>query len=99
LGKPAELAESCRPISLLSVLSRLFEKLLPLRFSVIMERQKIISNYQFVFRHKHAITEQIHRIVNRINVDMDEGRYYTAAFLDVVSQVFDKVGHADLLQI
>jgi len=36
-GKPAELAESYRPISLLSVLSKLFEKLLLSRINIIME--------------------------------------------------------------
>jgi len=41
-GKPAELAESCRPISLLPVLSKLFEKFLLSRLLEIIERQNII---------------------------------------------------------
>jgi len=64
-----------------------------------MERQKIIPDHQFRFRHKHATinTEQIHRIVKKISIDIDTGRYcWKAAFFDV-SQVFDKVWHADLL--
>jgi len=74
-------AESYRPISLLPVLSKLFEKLLLSRLLEIIERQKIILNHQFGFRHRHANIEQIHRIVKKINTDMDAGRYCTAAFL------------------
>jgi len=80
-GKSAELTKSYRPIRLLPVLSKLFEKLLLPRLSVIMERQKIIPNHQFGFRHKHETIEQIHRIVKKVSIDMDAGSYYTAAFL------------------
>jgi len=48
-GKSAELAESYRPISLLPVLSKLFEKLLLPRLLEIIERQKRIPNHQFGF--------------------------------------------------
>jgi len=36
-GKPAELTESYRPISLLLILSKLFEELLLSRITIIME--------------------------------------------------------------
>jgi len=58
-GKPAELAESYRPINLLPALSKLVEKLLLSRLSEIIERPKIIPNHQFGFRHRHATIEQI----------------------------------------
>jgi len=95
-GKSAELAESYRPISLLPVLPKLFEKRLLPRLSEIMERQKVIPNHQIGFRYKHAIIEQIHRINKKISIDMDVGRYCTAVFFDV-SQAFEKVWHAGLL--
>jgi len=88
--KPAEFAESYRSISLLPVLLKLFEKLLLSRINIIMENHGLIPDYQLGFRSKHATTEQIHRIVKRINNDMETGRYYSAVFLDV-SQAFDKV--------
>jgi len=77
-----ELTESYRPISLLPVLSKLFEKLVPPRLLEMIERQKVIPNHRFGFRPRHATTEQIHRIVKKINTDMNAGRYCTAAFLD-----------------
>jgi len=82
-GKLAELTELYRPISLLSVLSKLFKKLLFSRIKII--NHGLILDHQFGFRCKHVTTEQIHRIIKRINNDMKAGRYCSAVFLDVAS--------------
>jgi len=95
-GKSAELTKSYRSISLLPVLSKLFEKLLLSRINIIMENHGLIPTHQFGFRSKHATIEQIHSIIKRISNDMEAGRYYSAVFLDV-SQVFDKVWYRGLL--
>jgi len=79
-GKPAKLAESYRSISLLPVLLKLFEKLL---LSRINNNEEPWTDHQFGFRSKHATIEQIHRIVKRINNDMEAGRYCSIVFLDV----------------
>jgi len=63
--KPAELAESYRATNLLPVLSKLFENLLLSRLLEKTERQKIIPNHQFGFRHRYATIEQIYRIVEK----------------------------------
>jgi len=62
-GKPAEFAKSYRPISLLLVLSKLFEKLLLSKIFMIIVNCGLIPDHQFDFRSKHATIEQIHRIV------------------------------------
>jgi hypothetical protein len=49
-----------------------------------MERHGLIPNHQFSFRSKHITIEQIHRIVKRINNDMEAGRYCIALFFDVL---------------
>jgi len=95
-GKSAELTELYRPISLLPVLSKLFEKLLLSRINIIMENHGLIPDHQFGFRSKYATTEQIHRIIKRINNDMETSRYCSTVFLDV-SQAFDKIWHRGLL--
>jgi len=48
-GKPTELAESYRPISLHLVLSKLFEKFLLTRISIIIESHELIPDHQFGF--------------------------------------------------
>jgi len=94
--KPGKSAESYRPISLLPVLSKLFEKLLFLKL-IIIEKYTLISNHQFGFGLKQIIIEQIYRIIKRISNDMETDKYYMAIFLDV-SQAFDKIWHYGLLQ-
>jgi hypothetical protein len=44
-GKIAEIAELYKPISLLPALSKLFEKLLLLRFSTIITKHELICNH------------------------------------------------------
>lgn len=94
--KPAEEVTSYRPISLLPIISKVFEKLLMKRLNTIIIKNKIIPDFQFGFRQKHATTEQIHRIVNKIKNDLEGKRYCSAAFLDI-KQAFDKVWHKGLL--
>lgn len=95
-GKNLELAESYRPISLLPVLSKIFERLLLTRLNPLIIRDNLIPEHQFGFRQKHATVEQVHRIVEEISNDLENKRYCSAVFLDV-SQAFDKVWHEGLL--
>jgi len=96
-GKPTELAKSYRSAYFLFYfLSKLFKKLLLSRINIIIENYRLIPDHQFSFRSKHATTEQIYRIVKRINNDMEADKYCSAVFLDV-SQAFDKVWHRGLL--
>jgi hypothetical protein len=89
-GKPADKAKSYRPISLLPILSKLFEKLFLTRLTPTLQEKLIIPDRQFGFRQKHPTSEQVHRITNVINVALENNKYCTAAFLDI-SQAFDKV--------
>lgn len=95
-GKPPEAVASYRPISLLPILSKLFEKLLLKRLKPELDKLNTIPEHQFGFRENHATTEQVHRIVEIINNAFEKKRYCSAAFLDV-TQAFDKVWHHGLL--
>lgn len=95
-GKPTDDVNSYRPISLLPVLSKLFEKLFLRKIKPILEERQLIPDHQFGFRRKHATVEQVHRVVAKINETLEHKNYCTAAFLDV-SQAFDKVWHTGLL--
>lgn len=94
--KPPDCPSFYRPISLLPILSKAFEKVLIKRLLNIVEELKIIPDYQFGFRSKHSTIHQIHRLVDKISYSLEEKQYYTGAFLDV-SQAFDRVWHAGLL--
>lgn len=95
-GKPAEEATSYRPISLLPMLSKLFEKLFLKRLKPHLDSLDIIPEHQFGFREQHATIEQVHRVVEQINNTFERKKYCSAAFLDI-TQAFDKVWHQGLL--
>jgi hypothetical protein len=66
LGKPKVLT-SQQPISLLHIVSTVFEKLLLKRILRMVENNILISNHQFGFRKRHSTIERTHQIVQRIN--------------------------------
>lgn len=95
-GKPPHQVSSYRPISLLPVISKVFEKLFLQRLQILIDENEIVPSHQFGFRRRHSTVEQVHRISNVIKEDLENKRFCSAAFLDV-SQAFDKVWHAGLL--
>lgn len=95
-GKNANEVQSYRPISLLPILSKLFEKLLLKRLKPLLSNNQLIPNHQFGFRNHHSTIEQIHRVVDIISKDLERKKYCSTAFLDI-SQAFDKVWHSGLL--
>lgn len=95
-GKPINELTSYRPISLLPIVSKLFEKLFLTRLQPVLDENHAIPDHQFGFRKKHATIEQVHRIATRIRRDLDEKTYCSAAFIDM-EHAFDKVWHKGLL--
>lgn len=95
-GKDRTQIKSYRPISLLPILSKLFEKLLLEKIQPHLNQHNIIPQHQFGFRHKHSTIEQVHRITNCIKKALDERKYCTGVFLDI-AQAFDKVWHDGLI--
>jgi len=81
---------SYRPISLLPILLKVFEKILLKRILNIIAESKVLPDSQFGFRTKHSTIHQIHHIVDKISFSLEEKQYCTGAFLDV-SQAFDLV--------
>ena len=95
-AKPVEDATSYRPISLLPVPSKVFEKLLLKRFGSDVDLSALIPDYQFGFRTGHSTIHQTQRVVHEIAKGLEEQQLCTAVFLDV-AQAFDKVWHTGLL--
>jgi hypothetical protein len=87
---------SYRPVSLLSVLSKVFEKLILRRISKDLRPDKWIPHHQFGFRQGHSTIHQIHRVTNIINKALEDRKYCTTVFLDI-SHAFDRVWHCGLL--
>ena len=95
-GKPPEDPSSYRPISLLPIIAKLFERVVLSRIQTAIVQKKMLPDIQFGFRQKHATTEQIHRVVHTISQALENKEYAPTAFLDV-SNAFDKVWHEGLI--
>jgi hypothetical protein len=95
-GKPPYELTSYWPISLLPILSKVFEKILLERLLHIVQNKQLLQDHQFGFRQRHSTIHQTHRIVHAINAALESKQYYFAAFLDI-SQAFDRVWHIGLL--
>ena len=94
-NKPEENLTSYRPISLLPIFSKIFERIFLKRLLPVLEKNNIIPDHQFGFRKKHGTLEQCHRIVAFIRDTLENKKYCSAVFLDV-QQAFDKVWHDGL---
>lgn len=86
-----------RPISVLSNLSKIYEKLLYLRLYRFLTETSFIASTQFGFLpHSSTTTAALHAIT-RIRQSLDDGRCTAAVFIDV-AKAFDSVDHNQLLK-
>lgn len=74
---------SYHPFSLLSNLSRLFEKQLSKRLRTILDDTMTTPNRQFGFRKRHSTTEQVYRITHNISRELEKKKYYSEVFFDI----------------
>jgi hypothetical protein len=95
-GKTIHDTASYRPISLLPIPSKVFEKLLLKRLHSDVDIPAVIPHNHFGFRAGHSIIHQTHIIVHEIAKGLEDKTLCTAVFLDV-AQAFDKVWHTGLL--
>ena len=85
-----------RPVSLFSILSKIFEKAMYSRLVNFLEMHKIIYEKQFGFREKYS-TYMAHMIlVDNLIKSLENGEYVLGVFLDF-PKAFDTVDHSILL--
>ena len=89
-GKNPKLPTSYRPISLLSTLSKVAEKVILSRLQTHIHKHNIIPHFQFGFRPRHNTTQQLARIVTDITTSFNKQKVTVMALLDV-EKAFDKV--------
>lgn len=85
-----------RPISLLSCVSKLYERCVLQVFQDEAEALDALPSVQFGFRAGHSTSLQLVRVVNKITTEANNGNYCAVAALDITG-AFDTVAHDDLL--
>ncbi len=81
-----------RPISLLSVLSKIFEKLIYKRIYSYLDQKKLLYSKQFGFRGNHSTNHAIISLTEHIRNLLDKGEYVCGIFVDL-EKAFDTVHH------
>ncbi len=88
--------DNYRPISLLSTINKIMEKIMYKRLITFLNTHNILYNYQFGFREKHSTSLALIEIVDNILKDMEEGKLVAGIFLNL-SKAFDTIDHDILL--
>ena len=93
---PMYISDNYRPISLLSVFNKIFEKILHRNLMKFLESHNILFMYQFGYRKLHSTTTALIEITDKITKLLDEGNYVIGIYLDL-TKAFDTVNHEILL--
>ena len=88
--------ENYRPISLLPICSKIFERLMYNEMFTFFTENNLISPNQSGFRPGDSCVNQLLAITHEIYKSFDEGFEVRGVFLDI-SKAFDKVWHEGLL--
>ena len=85
-----------RPISILSLINNIFEKILFKRLYDYLEKFRILYQYQYGFRKGHSTIHALVELVDKIKKSIDNGEMTCGIFVDL-SKAFDTVNHNILL--
>ena len=85
-----------RPISLLPVFSKIFEKLIHSRLLSFLDEHDVLYKKQFGFRRKHSTIHALNTAITQIIHSLDKNDTVFGIFLDF-SKAFDTVKHDILL--
>ena len=89
-------AKNYRPVSLLSVVSKVFEKLVNNRIVDHLEKCGLFSDFQYGFRSSRSTADLLTVVSDRIAGTFNRSGATRAVALDI-SKAFDRVWHAGLL--
>ena len=95
-GKDARCPSNYRPISLLSNVSKIFEKIVKKRIEDHLERRQILPNKQYGFRQEHSCIHQVKRVINIIKNNKERRKSTGILFLDL-QKAFDTIWHDGLV--
>ena len=94
-GSPLNIS-NYRPISLLSNIEKIYEKVMYSRLVNFLNSNSTIYSRQFGFRKAHSTVQTLIDIVERIRIAVDKGEFACGVFVDF-QKAFDTVDHNILI--
>ena len=91
------LCNNYRPISILSNISKIIEKIMYQKLNNILEETNCFYNLQFGFRLNLSTSNALLSIIENIQTDLDNGDFAAGVFIDL-KKAFDTVDHDILLK-
>ena len=86
------LVENYRPISILSVVSKVLEKAIYIQFEKYLKDNNLLYCYQSGFRKKHSTDTCLIDLMDYLHKNISEGKYVGMVLLDL-QKAFDTVDH------
>ena len=90
-------ATNYRPISLLPIFAKLFEKVIKHRLTTHLDENNIITDNQFGFRKSYSTELAVTEIQNTLLQNLDNNKITCTIFLDL-AKAFDSVNHSILIK-
>ena len=91
-----QLVKNCRPVSLLPICGKIFERLIYSEVYPCLIDSNLISSHQSGFKGGDSCMNQLLSITHEIYKSFDEGFEVRRVFLDI-SKAFDRVWHDGLI--
>lgn len=92
----SKVLDNYRPISVLPVISKIFEKCVYRQLSEYLENNELLSNSQHGFRPHRSTETAITLFTDKIRLNMDKGQYTGVIYIDL-RKAFDTLNHSILL--
>ena len=85
-----------RPISVISVVAKVFERIIHDQFYHYLTSNELLTNCQSGFRAKHSTVTSLLETTNKWSINIDNGLLNGVVFIDL-KKAFDTIDHAILL--
>ena len=94
---PRKNLDNYRPISILPILSKIFERIAYEQFAEYLEKNEMIVSTQFGFKKRYNTELAVTEFTDSIRRSIDQGKMTGAVFIDL-QNAFDTVEHSILLK-